>query len=113
MAACRPPEANPTEPGLPMKKRKLDIPLDQAIPTGRDPWTGERPWPLWKRIVFPLLGLLILVGAAPAFIAVVVWIEKERAHQFGRAGAPECPPEWKCNGSPATNDPNCKCWDTR
>ena len=23
----------------------------------------------------------------------------------------ECPPEWKCNGRPETNDPACVCWD--
>jgi hypothetical protein len=26
---------------------------------------------------------------------------------------PECPPQWKCNGTVETNDPNCKCLDTR
>lgn len=25
----------------------------------------------------------------------------------------DCPPYWKCNGTPATNDANCKCWDSK
>ena len=47
-----------------------------------------------------------VVGAVISITAIVLLALAMKAHA-------ECPPQWKCNGSPQTNDPDCKCWDAR
>lgn len=65
--------------------------------------------PSWLVLLAPLFvfmeGALVLIPLA--YFVTMLLIERPAAQPD------DCPPEWECNGSPATNHPNCKCWDAR
>lgn len=52
-----------------------------------------------------VLGLSVMAGTR-------AYLEYRVARQWQLLWK-DCPTEWKCNGSSATNDPNCTCWDKR
>ena len=54
-----------------------------------------------------MIGLILIAVFAGSIVFAAVTLSAISKRVPPAADYYACPPEWKCNGSPATNDPGC------